>query len=833
VAARFRPFNKVETELSKTAELQKTYQIISDKTISFNKTHDNFFFTFDKVFDTNSTQAEVYQEIGKETIDEVLKGYNGTIFAYGQSGSGKTHTMYGADIHDEFLKGIVPRSVYHIFDYIEDEKNKDVKFEIKFSLLEIYKEQLYDLLNPDIEGDHANGSKLKIKEKSGRGIYIEGLTEEYISEIDEFFEILEQAEKYRVVSETYLNKASSRSHMLLKFEISQKFPNGIEKKGILNLVDLAGSEKVSKTGAQGETLEEAKKINLSLSALGMVISNLAANNSDGFVPYRDSKLTRILQDSLGGNFKTTLIVTCSPHIYNAEETLSTLNFAQRAKKIKTTVGINVKRSPEELEKIIRQLNDEIKKLKSDMINTSVVDRKPSLKFTTLSQSQSTQPKFYRSDDESLMSDDYSRNIYNIEEETENNYNNTHKSLFAKDHEIMKLKEEISELKNEIKTLKSKLEIYNKDHNENNMITNFENLLKFNLEEFKKLKQMDIFDENLISEGGHGERVSIRRISNSENYQYNYFCNNLNNFANYDDFQYANSDLFFQDDNVYDTSKKFKRFKNTFKEIFKNFTTISKDNNTFTNSNINLVNGGNLENYFDNNQNFTQLNLDMYKSKIESYISSYQDIFLNSKLFMNKIFDDLLSKKNFFSDKDLLKKEDSGNTYCNNNNNFNFSNKLKSSYMNLSILNIAYEKIISNFFNKFLIDFKKFYNSEFLKNEQSNRIDSMCYLMENYMELLQYVKSLKYTEDHRNNNPSIIIKDKDSIAGIFNKPYSAQRNIIKPVKKRSSFMLLNAQKKFNLGQNNLQVPSIFAMNNGGGVNNNISTTSPNQPIHKNE
>jgi hypothetical protein len=153
VAARFRPLNDFEKELKRDTPENINYAIISEKTLSFNKNHDSFFFTFDRVFDVNSTQEEVFNEMGREAIESVMKGYNSTVFAYGQSGSGKTHTMYGSDINDPELKGLVPRIVDYIFDYIDEEKNKNIKFEIKFSLLEIYKEKLYDLLNPGFR-DH-------------------------------------------------------------------------------------------------------------------------------------------------------------------------------------------------------------------------------------------------------------------------------------------------------------------------------------------------------------------------------------------------------------------------------------------------------------------------------------------------------------------------------------------------------------------------------------------------------------------------------------------------------------------------------------------------------
>lgn len=327
-------------------------------------------FSLDRVFDIESTQKEIFDSTAKPLIADVLQGYNATIFTYGQSGSGKTYTMYGEDLLDEECQGIIPRAISEIFSFINDEKNNEIKFELKFSMLEIYMENLYDLLNPD-----ARSNELKIKEHTKRGIYVENLSEIYITSQEEFLLLIHEAEQCRSVSETSLNKNSSRSHLLFQLQITQKLPDETERRGALNLIDLAGSEKVSKTHAMGITLEEARKINLSLSNLGNVIYALASNSD--YIPYRDSKLTRIIQDSLGGNSKTMLIVACSVHSYNAEETLSTLQFAKRAKKIKNKVRKNIKRSTEQLEEIIEFLteklhkaHEEIEKLKAIMRNSS-------------------------------------------------------------------------------------------------------------------------------------------------------------------------------------------------------------------------------------------------------------------------------------------------------------------------------------------------------------------------------------------------------------------------------------------------------------------------------
>ena len=307
-------------------------------------------FKLDDIFKSDTAQLTVYEVVGKNIVKDIMQGYNGTIFAYGQSGSGKTFTMYGRDVSNEETKGIIPRIIEEIFNYVEN-SDDNVQFEFKLSLMEIYKEVIYDLLTGD--------KNLPIKEHPTRGIYVEGLNEVYLSSVDDFYNYFEIAEANRKVGETKLNRTSSRSHSILVLEVTQTFKKeNLIKKGILNLVDLAGSEKISKTGAVGETLEEAKKINLSLSALGNVIHALTSGGTE-HVPYRDSKLTRILQESLGGNYKTSLIVTCSPHSYHLDETLSTLGFATRAKTIKNKVKVNIKYSYEELQQMVNRLKKKL------------------------------------------------------------------------------------------------------------------------------------------------------------------------------------------------------------------------------------------------------------------------------------------------------------------------------------------------------------------------------------------------------------------------------------------------------------------------------------------
>lgn len=311
-------------------------------------------FNFDKVFwDPATKQEDVYNLAARKSIEDVIKGYNATIFAYGQTGAGKSWTMFG-NIHETSLKGIIPRSCMHIFDHIRRD-TEGTEYTIKCSFLEIYKETIRDLLNP---ATHGLKQGLKVRELAEKGVWVEGLKEEYVTCEDDVINLIMLGEKYRAVSSTRMNASSSRSHSLFILSLHQKSKDGSTKEGRLNLADLAGSEKVGKTGATGDTLEEAKKINQSLSALGNCI-NALTKSKKGHIPYRDSKLTFILRESLGGNCKTTLLVACSPHIFNLEETVSTLQFAKRAKTIKNSVKVNKQRSVAELMAIIEKIKKEL------------------------------------------------------------------------------------------------------------------------------------------------------------------------------------------------------------------------------------------------------------------------------------------------------------------------------------------------------------------------------------------------------------------------------------------------------------------------------------------
>ncbi|KAJ0411020.1 hypothetical protein ATCC90586_003622 [Pythium insidiosum] len=350
VAVRCRPLNEREKAAGRPSVVQcrpntNELSIVKRKT-----------YAFDRVYGQYSTQKDVFKHTVKPVVDEALAGYNCTVFAYGQTGTGKTHTMQGALSPDDDMAGIIPRAVRHIFDVLQANYQE---YSVKVSFLQLYNEELKDLLVPDAS------KKLRLMEDVKRGgIYCQNLLEVTTTTASHVFELLETGVKNRITSETLMNENSSRSHSIFTIRIHCKENNPVGgedllKIGQLNLVDLAGSECVGRSGARNARAREAGNINQSLLTLGRVITALVDNHPH--IPYRDSKLTRLLQESLGGRAKTTIIATLAPCADSIDETISTLEYAFRAKNIKNKPEVNQKMTKTGL---LKEYGNEIESLRS-------------------------------------------------------------------------------------------------------------------------------------------------------------------------------------------------------------------------------------------------------------------------------------------------------------------------------------------------------------------------------------------------------------------------------------------------------------------------------------
>ncbi|XP_067009212.2 kinesin-like protein KIF13A [Anabrus simplex] len=326
------------------------------KTFAF----DHCFYSLEQDDANFASQEIVFDCLGRDILDNAFQGYNACIFAYGQTGSGKSYTMMGSQDN----KGIIPRLCDSLFDMIAKQQSSELTYKVEVSYMEIYNEKVHDLLDPK-----TNKQSLKVREHNVLGPYVDGLSQLAVTSFQDIDNLMAEGNKSRTVAATNMNSESSRSHAVFSVVLTQTLTDtksGVsgEKVSRMSLVDLAGSERAVKTGAVGERLKEGSNINKSLTTLGLVISKLAdqtsgAKNKDKFVPYRDSVLTWLLKDNLGGNSKTVMVATISPAADNYEETLSTLRYADRAKRIVNHAVVNEDPNA----RIIRELRQEVEALK--------------------------------------------------------------------------------------------------------------------------------------------------------------------------------------------------------------------------------------------------------------------------------------------------------------------------------------------------------------------------------------------------------------------------------------------------------------------------------------
>ncbi|XP_051050291.1 kinesin-like protein KIF13A isoform X2 [Phodopus roborovskii] len=386
VAVRVRPMNRRELELNTKCVVEmEGNQTVLHPPPSNTKQGERKppkVFAFDYCFwsmdESNTTkyagQEVVFKCLGEGILEKAFQGYNACIFAYGQTGSGKSFSMMG---HAEQL-GLIPRLCCALFKRISLEQNETQTFKVEVSYMEIYNEKVRDLLDPK-----GSRQSLKVREHKVLGPYVDGLSQLAVTSFEDIESLMSEGNKSRTVAATNMNEESSRSHAVFNIIITQTLydlqsGNSGEKVSKVSLVDLAGSERVSKTGAAGERLKEGSNINKSLTTLGLVISSLAdqaaGRGKNKFVPYRDSVLTWLLKDNLGGNSQTSMIATISPAADNYEETLSTLRYADRAKRIVNHAVVNEDPNA----KVIRELREEVEKLREQLSQAEAM-KAPELK----------------------------------------------------------------------------------------------------------------------------------------------------------------------------------------------------------------------------------------------------------------------------------------------------------------------------------------------------------------------------------------------------------------------------------------------------------------------
>ena len=580
-------------------------------------------------------------------------------------------------------------------------------------MLEIYKEILFDLLNnTDVKPN------LRIKDHPKKGPYIDGLFTEYIENKEDLIEWILLADELRVTAETGLNKTSSRSHLLFTLEICQKMPDNSEKIGILNMIDLAGSEKLSKTGAEGDRLKEALKINLSLHTLGNVIHALSSNGSH--IPYNESKLTKILKNSLGGNYKTTLIITCSPHLYNVDETISTLHFAQRAKKIKNVVKANIIKSPEELEKIIDELHHQLATLTAKYIKL-----KEKMNGNIGNGKNKKESLNNIENDDSFVGDSV-LDVTNLGQ----------KNLFEMDTlENFNLNQNSPNPKNKNSKRKDELKLLNELSLKDNEIEKLKDEIEGNKEEIKVLNEKIVFLTNEV----HFEKNLADLKDLSEDIVYNLLK--------------LKQKYTFEID---------KSLENENKELRKRITKMEQDFFTELKSiriieklDSNECSIERLEDEFHNKLN--KFNKDLYSqvenikknvgSENKELFTSYTSFYANSKIMFSALLQDFLIKDDLLDVENIEPEQSKDENKQNNKKETNHKLyakdiKIKNSYIKLLLVMTYYEKTLFEALNKISLDIKIASRNEFYQKQYDTQLKRYEDAFSRMEDLLDQIKEMK-------------------------------------------------------------------------------------------
>ena len=540
VHVRMRPFSKNELEKSKKSAIARfdtdtnLVSIYKDKAEGVKSK-----FYFDSLFHDNATQEEVYEVSGRRVVDSVINGFNGTIFAYGQTGTGKTFTMLGdylAKGSDKIDQGIIPRSLSHVFEEWESQAD-EFSFEVSISFIQIYMEMVQDLLEP-------KNTETRIREDLINGVYVSGVLWVPVKNVQQSMKVFSLGEKNRSTSFTKLNAHSSRSHavLMVKIERRKKLTEKQMQKcrgekfeymtsSTLFLVDLAGSERVKNSKAMNKRLDEAKTINFSLSALGNCIHALTEKNNS-HVPFRDSKLTRLLQDSLGGNSKTSMIVTISPSYINRSESIMSLKFGSRAMKVQNKPSVNKKI---DYKMLWMQLQEEIDAKTDQIASLDIKLEEAVKKWPKCSKlPEDTDADTEREDTEDEEGKDYKQMYIRKEKENqqflqridaiiaeqEEELNKIHQDNKNKDSIINDLKESLEDAKRDIEEKDERLiemSSEKEDHISSLKSTHLEEMdsLKSKMKKLKKQWEADVMEQVKQLETNWKIELSTTNAANAE------------------------------------------------------------------------------------------------------------------------------------------------------------------------------------------------------------------------------------------------------------------------------------------------------------------------------